>query len=129
MNFRRYARRCTAWIACFAILVASIAPSVSHALAARHGSADFFGEICTSDEIRWSQAGDGQESEAPAQEHLHFEHCPFCSPHSGSFGLPPNAGFQLPIPIGQTPLPVLFYHSPRPLFIWAAAQSRAPPAL
>jgi hypothetical protein len=24
--------------------------------------------------------------------------------------------------------PALFYQSPRPLFLWAAAQSRAPPA-
>lgn len=59
---------------------------------------------------------------------MHFEHCPFCFTHAGSFGTPPSAEFTAPLLIGAAIQPTLFLHSPRPLFSWAAAQARAPPA-
>jgi hypothetical protein len=41
--------------------------------------------------------------------------------------LPPTAEVTLPVVTASTVLPILFYQSPRPLYIWSAAQSRAPP--
>jgi hypothetical protein len=58
---------------------------------------------------------------------MHGEHCPFCVTHTGSIGLPPVSGFELPVVSASPVFPSLFYQSPRPLFIWAAAQSRGPP--
>ena len=113
------------------ILLASLAPSISHALSAAKETAGFFGEICSVDGAKFIKLGDSPDSKTstPAQKNLHFEHCPFCSPHAGSIGLPPSAGFQLPLLSGHSLQPTLFYQSPRPLFVWASAHSRAPPAL
>jgi hypothetical protein len=131
MIFRRHAQRFTAWIACFAILLASLAPSISHALSTAKESTGFFGEICSADSAKFVELGDslGSKTSNPVQKSLHFEHCPFCSSHADTIGLLPSAGFQLPLLSGHSLKPTLYYQSPRPLFIWASARSRAPPAL
>jgi hypothetical protein len=131
MIFRGRTQRFSAWLACFAILLASLAPSISHALAAVDGSTSLFDEICTASGIKSVKPGDALKSKisSPAQNNLHFEHCPFCSSHANTTGLPLSVEFQLPVLIGHDLRPVLFYQSPRSLFIWAAAQSRAPPSL
>jgi hypothetical protein len=131
MIFRQRARRFTAWIACFAILLASLAPSISHAISSAKESSGFFGEICSADGAKSVKLGNSLDSKTstPVQKSLHFEHCPFCSSHAGAIGLPPSAGFQLPLLSGHSLKPTLFYQSPRPLFVWASAHSRAPPAL
>jgi len=131
MIIRQRAQRFTAWIACFAILLASFAPSISHALPAAKETAGFLGEICSADGAKFIKLGDslGSKTSTPAQKNLHFEHCPFCSSHAGSIGLLPSAGFQLPLLSGHSLKPPLFYQSPHPLFVWTSARSRAPPAL
>lgn len=124
-------RQFTAWIACFAILLAALAPSISHAIAAGKDAGAGWIEVCSATGSKLVQVG-GEHNPAPsepAEEGLHFEHCPFCLTHGGLVGLPPSAGFTLPAVSGTQPLPSLYYQSPRPLFIWAAAQSRAPPAI
>ncbi|HJV52194.1 MULTISPECIES: DUF2946 domain-containing protein [Oxalobacteraceae] len=126
-----FTRRLAAWIACFAVLLAALAPSISHAVsAARDGNAGW-GDICSQTGFKPAQANNAHEhsSPDPAKPGLHFEHCPFCYTHAGSVGLPPVAGFALPLLIATQAKPSLYYQSPRPLFIWAAAQSRAPPAI
>ena len=77
-------------IALFAIVFASLAPSISHALAATNGTS-FAQEICTSNGQKISIqviTSQGQQlttefainkSEAPKNITMHFEHCPFCS--------------------------------------------------
>jgi hypothetical protein len=131
MIFRRHTNRFTAWLACFAILLASLAPSISHALSAAKDPTGLFAEICSANGAKPIQTGDtlNSKTSSPAQKILHLEHCPFCSSHAHAMGLPPNTEFQLPLLSGHGPHPVLFYQSPRPLFIWAPAQSRAPPVL
>jgi len=78
-------------IALCAIVFASLAPSISHALAATNGTS-FAQEICTSNGQKISIqviTSQGQQlttefainkSEAPKNITMHFEHCPFCSP-------------------------------------------------
>jgi hypothetical protein len=131
MEMNKLTRRLTAWIACFAVLLAALAPSISHAISAANGSGASWVEVCSLTGAKLVNVGDEQDpaSSAPAEKGFHFEHCPFCSMHGGTVGLLPTAGFTLPVASGEQPLPSLFYQSPRPLFIWAAAQSRAPPAI
>ncbi|HJV80365.1 DUF2946 domain-containing protein [Noviherbaspirillum sp.] len=124
-----FTRRIAAWIACFAVLLAALAPSISHAVSAAKETGSIWSDICTQTGIKQVQADDGHDHSTPAQNGLHFEHCPFCFTHAGSVGLPPVAGFVLPLLIATQAKPTLYYQSPRPLFIWAAAQSRAPPAI
>jgi hypothetical protein len=122
-------RRITAWIATFAILLAALAPSISQAINAAKGSGASWAEICTASGFKLTKIGDidSSTSQTPAEKSMHFEHCPFCFMHAGSVGLPPSNALTLPIASSELPLPSLFYQVPRPLFIWAAAQSRAPP--
>ncbi len=131
MGMNRITRQFSAWIACFAILVAAFAPSISHALSAAKGSGAAWIEICSIDGAKLVKLGDEQNptSPAPVEKAMHAEHCPFCFTHAESVGPLPAAEFIIPV-IGGTQLhPLLYYQSPRPLFIWAAAQSRAPPAI
>jgi hypothetical protein len=123
MGFTLRGRRISAWIACFAILLASLAPSISHAIeaASKTGSLD---EICTVAGLKTVTA---VPADSPAQKQLHFEHCPFCATHAGSFALPPPADLTLPVVSVFPAYPSLFYQAPHPFFVWTTAQSRAPP--
>lgn len=58
---------------------------------------------------------------------LHFEHCPFCFTHAGSFGLAPFTAVMATADTGASLLPILFYRSPERLFAWTVSQPRAPP--
>ncbi len=80
-------------IAMFAVLFASLAPSISHALVAQSGTNSFMQQVCTSDgkkitiqvvttkgkqlatEFSVKPAG---ESSTKSITH-HLEHCPFCA--------------------------------------------------
>lgn len=139
MGENRRRRGITAWIAIFAVLLASLAPSISHALAAT-GWTGYLDdtEFCSADSTDSNDSAVSQLHDAHAHhEHqgaptfddhrLHFEHCPFCFTHAGTFGTPPVPEFVVPLLVGSAVLPNLFLHSPRLLFIWAAPQARAPP--
>jgi hypothetical protein len=126
----RITRHVAAWIACFAILLAALAPSVSLALSVAHDSGASWVEVCSAQGSKFVKV-DGKQSGTPwaPAKAMQAEHCPFCLTHAGSMGLPPAAGFLLSLPNGTPMRPTLYFQSPRPLFIWAAPQSRAPPAL
>ncbi|APA70002.1 MULTISPECIES: DUF2946 domain-containing protein [unclassified Janthinobacterium] len=124
-------RRCAAWIACFALLLAALAPSISQAVAnAKQESGSGWAEICSVAGIRFVQvADDGAADGKSGGKAMQMEHCAFCATHAGSVGLPPSPVLPLPVAGGTAILPALYYQSPAPLFIWSTAQSRAPPAL
>ncbi len=114
-------------IACLAILMAALAPSISHALADAGKSRSLWAEICSSAGLKLVKLDLGQETPAHGEPASAFEHCPFCQNHGGMTGLPPSVALVIPAFQGSFPLPILFYQAPRPLFVWASAQSRAPP--
>ncbi len=129
MGMNLLTRRIAAWIACFAVLLAALAPSISHAISAARDASDPWGDICSQTGYQQVHTHGGHHHSAPSplKKGLHFEHCPFCFTHGGSVGLPPVAAMSLPVVTATQERPFLYYQSPRPLFIWAAAQSRAPP--
>jgi hypothetical protein len=131
MEMKKATRRITAWIACFAVLLFALAPSITQAVNAVKGSGTGWLEICTATGFKTAKVDSGQNpaSPAPAEKSAHFEHCPFCFTHSGAADLPPTAAITLPVVSNEQALPSLFYQSPRPLFTWSTAQSRAPPSL
>jgi hypothetical protein len=139
MQVNRHRQWIATWIAIFAVLLASLAPSISHVLAA----GGWTGYL--NDTTLWSEKSDHVAEQAahahdmhashlpaeslPSVDHgLHFEHCPFCFTHAGSFGAPPTVEFVTPLAIGSPVLPLLFFHASHPLFAWAAPQARAPPS-
>ncbi len=129
MRMTQATHRFASWIACFAILMASLAPSISHAVAAAHGTPNAWMEVCTVAGSKMVMVDVEQTAPATNEQSVHFEHCPFCLSHAGTVGLPPAADFVMPVVSGDHVLPSLFYQSSRPLFAWAVAQPRAPPAL
>ncbi|MFC7297990.1 DUF2946 domain-containing protein [Herminiimonas aquatilis] len=119
-----------AWIALFTLLFGSLAPSVSHALKAKSTQDTSWAEICSADGMRSIHVeNQSPDSSAPSEHGLHMEDCPFCLNHAGGLGLPPSGTYAMPVTANVSTQPSLFYQSPHPLFIWAAAQSRAPPHL
>jgi hypothetical protein len=122
-------------IACFAILMAALAPSVSRMLVAAGATpayAAMQGEICRAADSPYVQAGlvHGTGSKVPAKPFMSMADCPCCSMHADTFGPPPKTGTTL-LPAARRAgyLPPLFYQAPRTPFMWAPAQSRAPPLL
>ncbi|MEO5658940.1 MAG: DUF2946 domain-containing protein [Polaromonas sp.] len=140
MGLNRLTRCFAAWIACFAILLASLAPSISQTLAAARDSGSVQTEGCPlPDEepaevdsaanlnIHAGHGDNGAPSTFPKASH--FEHCPFCFTHAGSFALVQSVPATLLEASGFSEFPFLFFQAPRLLFVWVAAQARAPPAV
>ncbi|MDB5805399.1 MAG: hypothetical protein JWN73_2721 [Betaproteobacteria bacterium] len=125
MALQTRTRRFAAWLATFAILLAALAPAVSHAMAAVRGGASWV-EVCTATGPALVKVA-GEQAPVKDSAPSHFDHCPFCFTHTGAAGLPPAVA-AVPVVTGATALPELFLRAPRPLFAWAAAQARAPPA-
>ena len=121
-------RRFAAWIACLAVLFAALSPPIFHALSAARG--ETWAEICSTGGAKLVKisGGEGATSDPATGPSSHLEHCPFCATHGGSLALLPGASVAAPLLDVQNSHPFLFYQSPRPLPIWTAAQSRAPPA-
>ena len=114
-------------IALFAVLLVSLAPTVSHAIAAANGSNNHWVQVCTGFGIKWVKLDSNGMPQSPAPTVSHLDHCPFCSNHIGAIDILPASVPQQPIVLGVESFPDLFLISHRPLFAWASAQPRAPP--
>jgi hypothetical protein len=130
-HLQKIQKRMTAWIACIAILLASLLPGMSHAVS---GSAQsrigIIAEICSVDGTRLHVVDASTDKASGAHtDGMGLEHCLFCLAHAGPAGLPPSMAIAFPIPSGAPVRPSLFFHSPKPLFAWSAGQPRAPPLL
>lgn len=56
------------------------------------------GDICTVDDGEQQPTVHGQYNDSPpAHGGMHFEHCPFCFTHAGSFALPPSDTALIPL--------------------------------
>jgi Protein of unknown function (DUF2946) len=82
-------RRWLAWIAICAILLNAFAPSLAHALAARHQVSWL--EVCTSTGLaRTALDPRAARTEIPSGAHfVATDHCPYCAPHGASFAHAP----------------------------------------
>lgn len=123
-------RRFAAWIACCAILLAALAPALSHAFMSPEGQQAWV-EICTAQGTKLIQVGAEHNPEAsePQPPTDHFEHCPFCNPNNVATGLAPGDDLFIATVEHHRVFPALFYQAPNGLFVWNPAASRAPPAV
>jgi hypothetical protein len=128
MGMNTVTRHLAAWIACFAMLFAALAPSVSHALSTSRGEP--WTEICSVGGKKFVKVSvdQGGTTDPASQDSIHLEHCPFCATHADAIALPPAAGLSILLIDTRDTHPFLFLRSPHPLAIWTVAQSRAPPA-
>lgn len=129
VHLGRTPKQLLSWLACFAILMGSLAPAISHAL--RDASANPWIEVCTALGSRFVQLDDasvGKTAPAAPGDHI-LDHCPYCSLHATSMAPPTSAAAVLPMSAFAHELPQLFLSAPNTLFAWVAAQPRAPPQL
>ena len=127
MGVNRYWNRVAARIALFAVLLATLAPTISHAVAAATGANDHWVQVCVGTGVKLVKLDSNGVPQTPAPTASHLEHCPFCLNHIGAVGILPAAIPELPILRATESFPTLFLVSHRPLFAWASAQARAPP--
>lgn len=120
------------------MLTAALMPAVSHTLAhmlvstSQDGhNPSFLGQICTVSGFKpLITVAQSENNSAPPKESIHHsEHCPFCSNHAGLFGLLPPDEVVIPALASMPIRPSLFFLSPKPLFVWIAAQPRGPPVV
>ncbi|HMS05573.1 MAG TPA: DUF2946 domain-containing protein [Burkholderiaceae bacterium] len=125
MSALRTRNRWTSWIAAWAILLASLAPSLAQGLGWEKSMPWI--EVCTTQGSKWIQGDRGDLGALPGAKHL-LEHCPFCLLHAPAMGMPPSAS---PIPLVsglEDEFPRAFLAAPRTLHAWVSAQARAPPS-
>jgi hypothetical protein len=122
------------WVACFAVLVNALAPSISHAIAASRGEPGL--EICRSGDslgkpvspaLLAAIASAALEQDPSAMDAAMAD-CGYCLSHAGSYLILPDAPFRMALLEGHALRPFLFYHAPAPLPLLTAAPPRGPPA-
>jgi len=125
MSSRRGHRTVTRWIALFAILLVTFAPSLTSLLSASRGPT--WDQVCsaTSPAVAKSPAGGG---ESPAAPHA-FEHCPYCALHADLAPPPDPRQADAGAALAFRALPAAFVRAPRANAVWASAQPRAPPVV
>lgn len=121
----RARRHVFCWIAALALLLASLAPTLSHAFGLQGPTS--WTEICTSAGARRVPLDDGQRTpKSPATAGL-LDHCPCCSLHlDNALPPPPVLALPEPLPLGRC-MPLAWLHADRTLSVWSSAQARAPP--
>lgn len=127
-------------VAFFAIVFASLAPSISHALAAQQGINSFAQEICSTDgkiitiqvvttKGKQLQTGlDTSPENNPANITSHLNHCPFCNAGLADIVIPTrNPAFELYLAHRVDQQRFEYQPPVVPTTIHSAHLSRAPP--
>lgn len=110
------------------MLLLTLAPALSHAFGAASRAAVPGLQICSASGQK-NLAGAVAGAAAGEAAAMAAAHCPFCLGHADAAPLPAGQAAGAALSGAAPRYPTLFYRSPRPLFLWASAQSRAPPAL
>lgn len=126
-------------IALFAIVFASLAPSISHALAAKQGLNSFAQEICTTDgqnitiQVVTTQGRqlvtELEKTTSPSTVVSHLNHCPFCSNPSVNATLEPPHAFIVAVLKDQAEQLEVSVSPVIPSFIALPPPAQAPPQL
>jgi len=126
MSRPTWLNRCTRWTTLVALVLATLAPGIAHALRHERGQAVPWQEICTATGAMRVIAVD--DNGAPAQAHA-FEQCLTCLLHHGASAPPPVWPALALVEPALAAEPPLFLRAPRTPYAWRAAQPRAPPLL
>lgn len=127
----------------FAVVFASVAPSVSHALATQNNGS-FLQEICSSNGTKkvviQTVTTQGQQlstvfetknsqENTPASAALHLEHCPFCGAGAVNIAIAPAPAWILMLAEQAKSIHNDYVTPQQPSFIQTAHPTRAPPVL
>lgn len=127
MRLRPASRALASWFAILAILMAALAPTVSHALAVAGSRA--WVEVCGASGSRWIPSDStlaSPASGAPAAQGP--EHCPYCTLQDQAPALPPAPPAPTPRVVLGLACLTASLAVPQTPPVWQSAQPRAPPA-
>lgn len=119
------------WLVVLALLLATLMPALSQALASARGEVAAWSQICRASVVS-PRAGQSLLAAKAAgdKESLHglFEHCPYCSLHAQDLAAPPapTAAPALRLNLAQQ-LPERFLSAAITAHCWAPALARGPP--
>ena len=117
------------WMACCAILLAALAPTLSRALTVAQGGAVPGLEICSvAGGMNMVPLKLSIDDSGPAKNAMQMGDCPCCGMHAATLDLPPMSLAPATGAVIAGLLPVLFYQSATLLFAWTPLQPRGPPA-
>lgn len=121
---RTVLRSIGAWIALAAMCVLVVVPTLARATAVP--AVPGMGEVCTAEGMRMAPMEGDSAPGAPQG----LDHCPICVLQAAGGSTPPSAApAALALALAAAPaMPALFLVAPRPLFAWASAAPRGPPA-
>lgn len=125
MSFLRGRRTFSSWIALLAILVVTLAPSVTGMLSASSGQ--LWDQVCSATSPAIAKTASSGDS-SPAAPHA-FEHCPYCALHADLAPPPDPRHADVGVVLALRAQPAAFMHAPRANAVWTSAQPRAPPSL
>lgn len=137
MKYKVY-KKLTSWIAVFAVLMASFAPVVSHALALKNTSSSSVGqtfeELCTSQGIKFIVLNKSFNNDfnkpvpANTSPALHLEHCAYCSLIADKAFLPTsNNQFGLILISSYSRYFIEYESQVLQAYFYASPQPQAPP--
>ena len=117
------------WIACIAIFLATLAPTVSRALTVASGLAVPSLEICSvAGGMTMLPATLSTDAPDTSKGSMRMGDCPCCSMHADTLSVPPTSLVLASGELITGLLPELFYQSAAPRFAWTPVQPRGPPA-
>jgi len=116
------------WIACIAIFLATLAPTVSRALTVASGLAVPSLEICSVAGGMNMLPATFSTDKPDTKSSMRIGDCPCCSMHAAALDIPPTTLVLASGELITGLLPLLFYQSATPLFAWTPVQPRGPPA-
>lgn len=116
------------WIACIAIFLATLAPTVSRALTVASGLAVPSLEICSVAGGMNMLPATFSTDKPDTKSSMRIGDCPCCSMHAATLDMPPTTLVLASGELITGLLPTLFYQSATPLFAWTPVQPRGPPA-
>ena len=117
------------WIACIAIFLATLAPTVSRTLTVASGLAVPSLEICSvAGGMTMLPATLSTDTPDTSKGSMRMGDCLCCSMHADTLSVPPTSLVLASGELITGLLPELFYQSAAPLFAWTPVQPRGPPA-
>jgi hypothetical protein len=123
----RSLNRATRWAALLALVLATLAPGIAHALRHARGDTLPWSELCSATGGK-RVLFDSQTGVPGSPPHAHaFEQCTLCALHLGSWAPPPVAATHALRSDLRTTAPVVPPVLQQPRLAWLAAQPRAPP--
>ena len=127
MSVDLFRNRVMAWVACFALLLGALAPTVSRYLASVDGVPPAFLDICSIQTERQASAGVSKAPGDPSDSQT-MDRCAYCVLLAHVHAVLPGGLAWVFLPALRHGLPSLFFSAPTPQHAWSTALARAPPA-